>query len=473
MKATYKYRESPVHLEIDPARISKDFSVLEHARTEIGRRARGDQALADRAMARWIMDAVEHAGAKWTAKSAAALDTLYAARENLAGIFESVAKGEFPRVDRVREELARVDRSLEMLTSPEKDIAAAQKFDPPPARPALLDPIGDFALKTAIGEQSATFGKLSESQRGLIQGLVEAEAGTVRKAVVAETKEGFDRNLAKLKETLVKEGRKQEEIDSALKAVEELNKSWRNEMASKLPPDHILQLAKKLGELPSEKLRQAVMKSKVLQDLMQSNPEMLKSMFEAYERKGASYSFETYVGFIQRQIRGLLGEYQLAFDLGDGMVLLKGPDAKVTIPGTDAVAVDLKTGQVLLLDNKALQSMDPLNAVGALTRNLPNNIARDAAEFQVKVGTGPETPIPLAAATKRIQEAADAIAKLTAGMTKDQISSDPVQQLIQKELNDRNIVRSVSNAGGMTTSLSGRLQKIGVTLLDVNAPLKD
>jgi hypothetical protein len=473
MKSTYRVRNSRTSLEIDPARIAKEFSQLEGARKDIGRRARGDAELADRAIARWIMDAVEHAGAQWTAKAAAALDTLHAARENLSGIFESVVKGEFPRVDRVREELTRLDKSLEMLNSPEKDIAAAEKIEPPPSGAALLDPIKDFTITTAIGEQTTTFGKLSDAQQGLVRGLVDTDASTVRKAVVAESKEVFDGQVAKLKDQLRKDGRKQEEMDAAVKAIEELNKSWRDDMSAKLPPDHILQLARKLGELPSERLRDAVTKSKLLQELMHSNPEMLKAMWQAFEKKGATYSFETYVGFIQRQIRGLLGEYQLAFDLGDGMVLLKGPDAKVTIPGTDAVAVNLKTGEVLLLDNKALQSLDPLNTVGALTRNLPRNIAKDAAEFQVKIGTGPDTPVQLSSAIKRIQEAADAIARLTAGMTKEQISKEPVQKLIQKELDDRGIVRSVANAGGTTASLSARLQRIGVTLLDVNRPLAE
>lgn len=469
MKSKFPYPSTKIKLEIDPARIASEFSHLEKARTEIGRLARGDQALADRAIARWIMNAIEHAGEKWSATTAAALDTLHVARENLTTIFENVAGGEFPRVDKVREELARLDQSLEKLKSPEKRINE-DKVEPPPSQAQLASPISDFTIKKAIGDQAEAFGKLNSSQQGLVRELVDADAGSLRKAVVAETKEGFDRSTAALREKLSQKGRNPGEIDAAIRAIEELNKSWRNEMANNLPPDHILILAKRLGELPAEKLRQAVLKSPLLRELSHSNPEMLKTMWEAYEKKGAAYPFETYVGYIQRQMRGLIGEYQLAFDLGDGMVLLKGPDAKVTIPGTDAVALNLKTGEVLLLDNKSLASIDPLNTVGALTRNLPKNIAKDAAEFQAKIGTGPETPVQVSAAIKRINEAAAAIEKITSGMTKDKISEEPVQKMIQKELDDRGIVRAVANAGGNTTSLSARLQRIGVSLLDVNAP---
>lgn len=472
MKFEFPYRGTKIQLEIDPARIASVFSHLEKARKEIGRLARGDQALADRAIARWIMNATEHAGGKWSAMTAAVLDTLHVARENLTTIFENVVGGESPRVDKVREELAHLDQSLEKLISPDKWINK-EHVGPPPSQAQLANPISDFTIKTAIGDQVEAFGKLSSSQQSLVRELVDADAGSLRKAVVAATETAFESSTPALREKLSQKGRNSGEIDAAIRAVEELNKSRRNEMANNLPPDHIRMLAKKLGELQPEKLREAVLKSPLLQELAYPNSEMLRSMWEAYEKKGATYPFEDYVTYVQRHLRGLHGEYQLAFSFGDGWVLLKGPDAKVTIPGTDAVALNLKTGEVLLLDNKCLASIDPLNTVDALTRNLPKNIAKDAAEFQAKVGTGPETPVQVSAAISRIKEAAAAIKKITSGMTKDKISEEPVQKMMQKELEDRGIFRAVGNAGGNTTSLADRLQRIGVSLRNVNAPLKD
>lgn len=283
------------------------------------------------------------------------------------------------------------------------------------------------------------------------------------------------RNLEKLKERLTNQGKKADEVNAAIEAIEGLSKSWRGEAASRLPPDHILQMAKAVGELPSERMRAAVLAdaSGTLGQLAHSNPEILKAMWEAYEAKGTKYPFSNYVAYIQRQRKGLVGEYTLAFDLGEGIILLKGPDAKVTIPGTDAVALNLKTGEVLLLDNKSLKSADALDAVGALTRNLPKNIAVDAGEFQAKFGYGPETPIEVAGAVKRIKEASDAIHTITAGMSKEKISTESVQKLIDAELKKRNITRAVANAGGNTAALSARLQRIGMSLLDVNKPLAE
>jgi hypothetical protein len=400
---------------------------------------------------------------------------VHGAREHLSTIFEGVLNGEFPRPDKVKEELGRLDRSFDTLQSPEKHIETG-KVEPPPSRAALLDPIKDFTISKAIGDQAEAFGKLNETQQGLLRGLVDTDPGALRKAVVAETKEAFESSVASLKEKLTKQGKQQPEIEAAIKAVEDLNKSWHEQTGKNLPPDHILQLASKIGQLPSQKLRNAVLKSKRLQELAHSNPEMLKAMWEAYEKKGAKYPFDTYVGYIQRQIRGLVGEYALAFDLGDGMILLKGPDAKVTIPGTDAVALNLKTGEVVLLDNKALNSVDPLGKVDALTRNLPQNIAKDAAEFQVKIGTGPETDVQVSSAIKRIQEAAAEIEieVSKSGLSKDAVARDPViQGKIQEILRRKNILRQVGNAGGKTPRLTARLEALEISLLDVNAPLAD
>lgn len=83
------------------------------------------------------------------------------------------------------------------------------------------------------------------------------------------------------------------------------------------------------------------------------------------------------------------------------------------------------------------------------------------------------TPIEVAGAVKRIKEASDAIHTITAGMSKEKISTESVQKLIDAELKKRNITRAVANAGGNTAALSARLQRIGMSLLDVNKPLAE
>ena len=65
-------------------------------------------------------------------------------------------------------------------------------------------------------------------------------------------------NLEKLKERLTNQGKKADEVNAAIEAIEGLSKSWRGS-SIRLPPDHILQMAKAVGELPSERIRAAVL----------------------------------------------------------------------------------------------------------------------------------------------------------------------------------------------------------------------
>src|SRR5271170_1116589 len=114
-------------------------------------------------------------------------------------------------------------------------------------------------------------------------------------------------------------------------------------------------------------------------------------------------------------VRGLVGEFTAAFELGDeGMVLLKAPDDNVTIPGTDLVGVT-RRGRTWLIDNKALTA-DEVESVTSLTSNISKNVADDAKDIAAdvrKVAQKKRTPLDqrVARAARNLERAKKAIQK--------------------------------------------------------------
>ena len=89
-----------------------------------------------------------------------------------------------------------------------------------------------------------------------------------------------------------------------------------------------------------------------------------------------SRDFGSYVRILGRHHRGLFGEYRVATSAGDRFILVKVPDALVTVSGTDLVAIDKSNGDILSVDVKNLAA-DVVDDVSALIRNFPRNLERD------------------------------------------------------------------------------------------------
>jgi hypothetical protein len=206
-----------------------------------------------------------------------------------------------------------------------------------------------------------------------------------------------------------------------------------------------------------------------LELLAAENPQKIAEFAKASGAKSRS-ALRRYIR--QRMVthmRGLFGEFTTAFDLGDRMIFLKGPDYDVTIPGTDLVGVT-KDGRVWLIDNKAMTTKE-LGSVGSLTRNLPKNIGDDAAAFKDAFGTGNDPHI--GDAVSRLSKATKEIRDLTKGLDDKAVSSTAIQKKITKICDDNQIDRVVTNAGGKIEGLSDGLEKAGILFDDLNQPEPD
>jgi hypothetical protein len=176
--------------------------------------------------------------------------------------------------------------------------------------------------------------------------------------------------------------------------------------------------------------------------------------------------FEEYARILQRHHVGNFGEFETAFRIGETHIILKCPDELVTIPGIDLIAIPKGGGMIHLIDNKAL-SQAQVDAVDALTRNLPKNLAADTAELAAFART-PDLPKEFADAAKRLSDANQKIGKLTSGMTKQQIEAPAIQRQIDAILKESNIERVVTNAGGEASFLSSDLRAIGLDMANLN-----
>jgi hypothetical protein len=152
-------------------------------------------------------------------------------------------------------------------------------------------------------------------------------------------------------------------------------------------------------------------------------------------------------------IKGMLGEFTAAFQLGDeGLVLLKGPDYSPNLPGTDLVGVT-KDGRVWLIDNKAWSAKE-VKEVTSLTSELAVNVPDDAAAAGELV-SDPRIDDAVA----RLDRARGKISKLTKKMSLEETKAPWVQAEIGKICKDNNIEFVVTNAGGRVSGLSGALEQ--------------
>jgi hypothetical protein len=212
-------------------------------------------------------------------------------------------------------------------------------------------------------------------------------------------------------------------------------------------------------------LRKAIAGDRYLELLAAENPRHLLGLFEKspVKTKGALRARIRHL--MGTHVRGLLGEFTAAFDLGEeGIVLLKAPDDNVTIPGTDIVGVTQR-GRVWLIDNKALSETE-LESVTALTRNIEASITEDADKASAKLGTQPDPTI--ADAVTRLERAKKAIQKITKNMSPKEVGDPVVQRQIAAICARNKIDRVVTNAGGEVRGLSGALLKAGIQLKDLN-----
>jgi hypothetical protein len=372
-------------------------------------------------------------------------------------------------------------------------------------------------LGGAVGDAGQALGELAEEERRAALLAADVEPRLARAIVAAEIEPVRARNLEELEAALRAAGTDAEEIARTRAALEHLNASHRalrtreeiGVALSRIQPllearplereareilgelerraaslraggrtdqaDAVDRVARRLrGRLTgaglqeqATALHEAVAKSPRLWRIAQGGgDETLRRLWLQWGSRARRSSFEEYVEVIARHYRGNVGEWEVAFRLGEDYVFLKAPDRLVTLPGTDLVAMPRGGGELLLIDNKALIG-ERVDAVDALTRNLPRNIERDLDEF-AKLAADPHLPGELRQGLDRLRKARDEIAPIIAGKSRAEIAGPTVQAQIDKVLQDNQIRRVVSNAGGNVKGLSNELTEMGLQLLDLN-----
>jgi hypothetical protein len=169
---------------------------------------------------------------------------------------------------------------------------------------------------------------------------------------------------------------------------------------------------------------------------------------------------------MQGQFVGQFGEFEVAFRISNDWILIKVPDDMVTIPGTDLIAISRRGGPVRFIDNKAFATSE-VEAVDALTRNFTRNAAADLEQLG-RIAGDTNLPTHLRLAQNRIARANAAIQQRITGLTRDQIAAPNVQRDIANILQQENIERVVTNAGGQVTDISADLRAMGIDLWDLN-----
>lgn len=410
---------------------------------------------------RMVLGLLHHVGDVHAAELARRLDQLFETRGKLADAFDSVLDGQKVSGDTVRTLFHDMDDHIAaLLESPAERLKKQGGPQLPAGLPVNVPLIRAGALRVALGDLLPHLEKLPKAVQDAVGFAAERYPEQLRKVLRAENVEGFLREIRELDKLLSKEGM---DFDAFLRLNDGIEALQRRALGKLEVADAMLAWSRS-AHLP-EPLRSTVHGDARLLAFV-NNPQMLQDLFAAFNREARGYPFYNYVKILQSHVRGKLGEFEASFRLGDDFHVLKGPEGSVTTAGTDLVVVNVKTGEVHIIDNKAFTTREQVDAVSALTRNLPKNLSDDIAALTGALGGRPEVPIHVQAAVKKLDDARAELASL--GIT-DAAKATPAQQpTIAAVLAKHGIRREVTGAGGVVNRVSAALQAIGIELRNVN-----
>ena len=186
------------------------------------------------------------------------------------------------------------------------------------------------------------------------------------------------------------------------------------------------------------------------------------------KKEGRPQTLRSYIEARMRtHVRGMVGEFAAAFQLGPDFWVLKGPDYDVTVPGTDFVVVSKRNGEIWFCDNKTL-SDNSLGRVSSLVENFPGNMADDVAEFGALDESTFAMPDDVVAALARAKKAAEAIRQTVVGKSPTEIADPAVQAEITRICDENGVRRVVTNAGGQLSELSTALTALGIDFANLD-----
>jgi hypothetical protein len=410
---------------------------------------------------RMVLGFMHQVGDVHAAELARRLDQLFETRGKLSDAFDSVLNGEKVSAETVRTLFRDMDDHMAaLLESPADRLKKQGGPQLPAGLPVNVPLVRSGALRVALGDLLPHLEKLPAAVQDALGFAAERYPEQLRKVIRAETVEAFLREIRELDKLISKEGM---DFDAFLRLNDGIEALQRRALGKHEVANTMLAWSRS-ASLP-EPLRSTVHADPRLLPFV-NNPQMLQDLFGAFNREPRNYPFFGYVQILQRHVRGKLGEFEASFRLGDDFHVLKGPEGSVTTAGTDLVVVNVKTGEVHLIDNKAFTTREQVDAVSALTRNLPKNLADDIAAFQARIGGRPEVPITVQAALKKLEDAQAELASL--GITNAAKATPAQQPIIAAVLAKHGIRREVTGAAGVVDSVSAALQAIGIELRNVN-----
>jgi hypothetical protein len=191
--------------------------------------------------------------------------------------------------------------------------------------------------------------------------------------------------------------------------------------------------------------------------------DQLRRFWVDYHTNRRSDSPEAFEAYVRRRIAtegvGKAGEVQASFLMGKRFMFLKGPEGDVNIRGTDLVAVEESTGDVWLVDNKAVAGQQ-VGRVPALLENIVKNIEDDVKAFEKTAGKNGVTPTQVQAGIGRLKAAHQEIlddpdirAHLADPANKGKVKSPEIQAKITGILDKHRIRRVVTTEGGNAMKL--------------------
>jgi hypothetical protein len=405
------------------------------------------------------------------------LEKIHVLRENVAAILDNVLEGqELPHgvsaqsLGRYFDELS---TEMRELSRPRESIVGDQPLD-------LYHDAAEYAERLVrefegvtaaaggrhvepMGAVHDAFKGLSEQQQEAVKRAAELEPRAAWRVVASETEAVLAEGLADLEARLGGRLRPQELAD--LRAgLAEMGKA-RNKG---LMVDQV-RLGEALTRIPDPDLRAVVTAGAdvwIIQQVAMHNPQALAELWANFKATGRGVAdagaFRAYVRHEMVTFgRAVPAEYTAAFSLSSVEQFLKGPDANPRVGGTDLVGVT-HADLVWLVDDKSHRTPS-VSSVTALTDNLAQNLAKDAAEFRAAIarlrredpGFVPDPKVIYA--IQRIEAVANAIADIE---RRAEPRARPA--LIRRTLESSGIRMKVTSAMGEVRELSDALRELGL-----------
>jgi hypothetical protein len=453
------------------------------AEARAGRAGRGD-LLADQAFAGFLARCMRSFGAEYLDHVMGALDRIYKARESISDQLDRALKGELPDFARMKESFNEIDAAFPEVIEPGQAT--------PTAKIELGSGTGLTSRVRTLGEfLSESRERLSARSRQLLERADRLEPEALSK-VLEETR--WPKSVEKsrplveaLIERLRAKGFDHGDVAQVLGALEE----WSLPDQVRKASDDAIEALGADKDLPRVRDLQAYLrKSPILRALLSSSPEQLRTYWRDYKSKFRIIRFGLYTWYRMHHVRGAIGEWTAAFDLGRSgvIIFLKGPKAEVTTGGTDLLAIDRNTGQVYAIDNKATLRTRVLERVSALMRNFPQNLAADIAELRAALSDRSEPAIEsvlrrMDSAERRIRNLVDQLGpdsptrkrQLDANVEITLPSGERkrVQAEITDILQEHGISRLITNSGGVLERVTQALGDAGIELENLNAALPE